>query len=309
MQRPTLESVRVRSTRDALQVFYGVATNKLPLISRRLDAEERRAIVAGNVYVWEERGANTETIGIGMERWTDGMGWGPSRMCIGTDFLFYHQKESDVEDDPLSPVTPWAQLLRREPSSQLSRLSNTPHSIETERLVKQTYSVHVSLPADRPRGIVRKWHLTAYFSQEKLSELRTIDSVQGIGNVLVPEGIFRSARANKARRDIRVEVPPPGASSVPETFSPSAVTCSNPRAHAGTITHSSPSQSSIPASITPMVMASPVSPICTPHTTLPGQLVPLQYLQSSSSPRRDPADEQLLRRFDAMSSRGFNNNK
>ena len=69
MQRPTLEGVRIRSTRDALQVFYGVATNKLPLITRRLDAEERRAIVPGNVYVWEERGANTETIGIGMERW------------------------------------------------------------------------------------------------------------------------------------------------------------------------------------------------------------------------------------------------
>ena len=70
MQRPTLESVRIRSTRDALQVFYGVATNKLALITRRLDAEERRAIKPGDVYVWEERGANTETIGIGMERWS-----------------------------------------------------------------------------------------------------------------------------------------------------------------------------------------------------------------------------------------------
>ena len=31
---------------------------------------------------------------------------------------------------------------------------------ETERLIKQTYSVHVSLPADRSRGIMRKWHLS-----------------------------------------------------------------------------------------------------------------------------------------------------
>ena len=31
---------------------------------------------------------------------------------------------------------------------------------ETERLIKQTYSVHVSLPADRSRGILRKWHLS-----------------------------------------------------------------------------------------------------------------------------------------------------
>jgi hypothetical protein len=69
MQRPTLENVRIRSTRDALQVFHGVARNILPLITRRLDAEERRAIVPGNVYVWEERGANTEATGLGMERW------------------------------------------------------------------------------------------------------------------------------------------------------------------------------------------------------------------------------------------------
>lgn len=52
MQRPTLRNVRIRSTRDALQVFYGVAAQNLPLITRRLDAEERRAIIPGNVYVW-----------------------------------------------------------------------------------------------------------------------------------------------------------------------------------------------------------------------------------------------------------------
>lgn len=52
MQRPTLQNVRIRSTRDALQVFNGVALNRLPLITRRLDAEERRAIIPGNIYVW-----------------------------------------------------------------------------------------------------------------------------------------------------------------------------------------------------------------------------------------------------------------
>lgn len=90
MQRPTLQGVRIRSTRDALQVFNAVARNRLPLITRRLDAEERRVIIPGNVYVWcvlidhchrsftrylmcylsrEERGANTEPTGLGMERW------------------------------------------------------------------------------------------------------------------------------------------------------------------------------------------------------------------------------------------------
>lgn len=69
MQQPTLTNVRIRSTRDALQIFYAVARNILPIISRRLDAEERRAIIPGNVYVWEERCANAEATGLGMERW------------------------------------------------------------------------------------------------------------------------------------------------------------------------------------------------------------------------------------------------
>jgi hypothetical protein len=71
MQRPTLQNVRITSTKDALHVFHAVARNVLPLIVRRLDAEERRAICPGNVYVWEERGGanDDEATVLGMERW------------------------------------------------------------------------------------------------------------------------------------------------------------------------------------------------------------------------------------------------
>lgn len=69
MQRPTLTNVRIRSTRDANQIFYAVLRNLLPMTVRRLDAEERRAITSGNVYVWEERGASSEATGLGIERW------------------------------------------------------------------------------------------------------------------------------------------------------------------------------------------------------------------------------------------------
>lgn len=70
MQHPTLQRVRIRSTRDAHQIFGAVARNSLRLITRRLDAEERRAIAPGNVYVWEERAStSSETTGLGMERW------------------------------------------------------------------------------------------------------------------------------------------------------------------------------------------------------------------------------------------------
>jgi len=34
------------------------------MVTRRLDAEERRAISSGSVYVWEERGPNPEATGV-----------------------------------------------------------------------------------------------------------------------------------------------------------------------------------------------------------------------------------------------------
>ncbi|KAI0071269.1 hypothetical protein K474DRAFT_1669165 [Panus rudis PR-1116 ss-1] len=200
MQQPTLTDVRIRSTRDALQIFYAVARKILPMTTRRLDAEERRAIVPGNVYVWEERCANAEATGLGMERWTDGMGWGPSR--VRDEFLFYHQRESDANDDPNNPSAKWASIMKkRDPRASAADAPGPSYSrIEAERLIKQTYSVHVTLPEDRPLHVTRKWHLTAYFSQTTLDSLNTIDKVPGVGDVPVPPGLFRSARASKTRR-------------------------------------------------------------------------------------------------------------
>lgn len=103
-------------------------------------------------------------------------------------------------------------LRRRDPRGS----SSNPRS-EVDRLIKQTYSVHVSLPDDRPRGITRKWHLSehlpfmpqrctsdglaaAYFSQATLDSLNTIDSIPNVGDVVVPTGWFKNARANKARQ-------------------------------------------------------------------------------------------------------------
>ncbi|KIP01117.1 hypothetical protein PHLGIDRAFT_131367 [Phlebiopsis gigantea 11061_1 CR5-6] len=192
MQQPTLAHVRVRSTRDALHIFYAVARGVLPMITRRLDAEERRAIVPGNVYIWEERCANAEITGLGMERWTDGISWSASR--IAQEFLFYRQRDSDQDSN--HPSAQWASIMkRRDPRGSAAN----PRS-EVDRLIKQTYSVHVSLPADRDRGLTRKWHLTAYFSQATLDSLGTIDGIPTVGDVAVPSGWFKNARASKARQ-------------------------------------------------------------------------------------------------------------
>jgi hypothetical protein len=100
MQRPTCTRLRVRSPLDAQTIFHAVSLGILPMVARRLDTEERRDIHSGCVFVWEERGANAEATGVrsswsrlgreqleltrfaqlGIERWTDGIRWGPSRV-------------------------------------------------------------------------------------------------------------------------------------------------------------------------------------------------------------------------------------
>ena len=69
-QQPTLQNARIRTAQDALHVFFAVARNVLTLLTRRLDADERKAIRSGNVYIWEDRSASTvDNGGITMERW------------------------------------------------------------------------------------------------------------------------------------------------------------------------------------------------------------------------------------------------
>ena len=63
MQQPTIADLRVRTTADALIIFHAVRHDILPIVRRRLDAEERRNIRSGDVFVWEERG-NAEASGV-----------------------------------------------------------------------------------------------------------------------------------------------------------------------------------------------------------------------------------------------------
>ena len=67
MQRPTCTDIRVRSVSDALVIFYAVSKGVLPIVSRRLDSEERRCIRSGSVYVWEERGPDAEATGVRLQ--------------------------------------------------------------------------------------------------------------------------------------------------------------------------------------------------------------------------------------------------
>jgi len=184
-------------------------------------------------------------------------------------------------------------------------------------------------------------YAAAYFSQQKLDSLATVDTIHGIGDVPVPDGLFRSGRAGKSRLgcdgDSSRIIGLPGADGstgiqdppsfsafysktpdaairrfhlrwssmtqphysllieylypTPGSYLPSPSQIMNTKAATGVRRH--PSKA-------PGIAGSP-SPSTTPTHLATSQLVPLEYLQNITSPRREPADEQLLRRFSTHS--------
>ncbi|KAI6002937.1 Gti1/Pac2 family-domain-containing protein [Pisolithus albus] len=198
-QKPTCTNVRIRSTRDAHKIFYAVRLNILPMITRRLDADERLALCTGCIYAWEERGPHTEITGLGIERFTEGRRWSPSR--VRDEFLFYYEK-----------YTPPA-----EAGSSGACEKQPPKGWDP--LVKQTYSVWVETEKGR-----RKWHLTAYFTQTTVDQLGTIDDIPKVAELVVPEGTFQSTRVSKSRKGddsrSRCDILKPASTSVTRTYAP-----------------------------------------------------------------------------------------
>lgn len=268
MQQPTCTGLRVRTPADAHVIFHAVSLRLLPMVSRRLDAEERRSISPGYVFVWEERGPDAEATGLGIERWTDSIRWGPSR--VRDEFLFYHEKDT-------AP-------LERE---SISESDTTPPSrpLRSHRgcLIKQTYSVFV----DTSRGR-RKWHLIAYFTQDSLDYLETIDDRPQLSGLSVPVGKYRSARSAKTSRHHHdlIVVPPFGCSSRSPKHQYTYLLQENEQTKPATFrsTHFNCRQS--------------------PPSTVPrgsDALAPLEYLQSIPPVRRFPADEEVLMSFASRS--------
>ncbi|KAH7909291.1 Gti1/Pac2 family-domain-containing protein [Hygrophoropsis aurantiaca] len=175
-QRPTCSNVRIRSTRDAHKIFYAVQNRLLPMITRRLDADERLALGSGCVYAWEERGPHTEITGLGIERFTEGRRWSPSR--VRDEFLFYYEKYTPPAD-----------------AGQTGSSDKQQPPRDWDPLVKQTYSVWVETEKGR-----RKWHLTAYFTQATVDQLGTIDDIPTVADLVVPNGAFQSTRVSKNRK-------------------------------------------------------------------------------------------------------------
>lgn len=83
MMAPTFTNIRIRTARDAEIIFHAVRLGILPIVMQRLGSEERMALCSGCIYVWEERsGSLSESMEQGIERFTEGRSWGPSRYCV-----------------------------------------------------------------------------------------------------------------------------------------------------------------------------------------------------------------------------------
>ncbi|KAF8893453.1 Gti1/Pac2 family-domain-containing protein [Infundibulicybe gibba] len=240
MQRPTCTRLRVRTPADAHVIFHAVSLKILPMVSRRLDNEERRAISSGCVFVWEERGPNAEATGLGIERWTDSIRWGPSR--VRDEFLFYQEREPAPSDVDMTSDSDTTSPSHSTPSQGPMR----------DNLIKQTYPGR------------RKWHLIAYFTQESVEYLRTIDDISQLAAIHVPPNRYISARSARPK-----PTPIPGADGEFPFPPPIDIGGCQGWGHLGG----------------------------RPGRGLNGILAPLRYLQNIPPPRRHPMDEEALKSF------------
>lgn len=279
MQLPTCTNTRIITTDDAHRIFHAAGVLRIlgPMVHRRLDAEERRYVRPGSVFVWEERSTTSEAAGLGIERWTDGLRWGPSR--VRDDFLFYQEKFTKAEGSDV--------------------------------LTKQTYSAWVNLPTGP-----KKWHLTAYFTQATVNGMNTVDDIPCMRGVTVPPGMYRRSRCGKKRKESRrpypVDLPSPvsdpqssGDEPVPylaclpfdpRIGSPTPPPFSGMNAdYDGKDNEDYPAKSSRDRQDQMSIDKFPCE-----KRKVGNKLAPLSYLQSLHHPRRHPADEVVLRAFPSI---------
>ncbi|TBU21945.1 Gti1/Pac2 family-domain-containing protein [Dichomitus squalens] len=187
----THPALHLRDARDAHVVFEAVRLGVLPLITRRLTANEREQLVSGNVFVWEE--AEHKQVG-GLERWTDGRRWSQSRMR--GDYLFYEEKIETTAEEKEAKAARRARRTLDPFAAPPAPIRRQDRPTKPDGLTKQTYSTHVHTRRGEPP---RKWHIVAYFSGDDYTRLPVIENYEYLRNIRVLEGIFTSAKGNIAR--------------------------------------------------------------------------------------------------------------
>lgn len=185
----THPSLHIRNAQDALILFEAVRLNILPLITRRLNGNERSQLKSGDIFVWEE----SENKGA-LSRWTDGRRWSQSRMR--GDYLWY-QEQIDISQEERDAKAARRALKTLDPTSSPSTVSRRQdRPAKPGGLIKQTYSTMV-----RHTSSWKKWHIVAYFSEDEYLRLPTVDHYEYLRRLRVPDGIFLPGKASTRKLD------------------------------------------------------------------------------------------------------------
>ena len=143
-------------------------------------------------------------------------------------------------------------------------------------------------------------YLVAYFTEDTVSRLRSIDDVPQLASLSVPHGKFKSARSAKGRPDYifnpESDSPVfPRLEYVPHAPRSPSISPTTP--------HTEDTWSPVTSENEPMLVAhSPSFSAKVSSEDSRENLVPLHYLQDNAPPRRNPTDEKILM---LLTSRSF----
>ncbi|KAJ7289499.1 Gti1/Pac2 family-domain-containing protein [Mycena rebaudengoi] len=209
--------LQIRNCTDAQVLLEAVRLKVLPLIKHRLAEHERAELQSGNVYVWEESDDQSSLC-----RWTDGRRWSQSR--TRGDCLFYQEKiEMTFEEKQAKAARRWGlcitarYLVHFFSYSRALKASDLPVNIpspcrRTHRpskvngLTKQTYTANVRM---LDSGEIRKWHIVAYYTDNDLPRLPTVDDFDYLRRIRIPDGIYASSHTFKSNNNTACERTPP----------------------------------------------------------------------------------------------------
>lgn len=134
----------------------------------------------------------------------------------------------------------------------------------------------------------------AYFTEDTVSRLRSIDDIPQLANLAVPHGKYKSARSAKGRPDHIFNPDAESSAFNPLEYVPYAPRTSTPPSTSPTYAHGDtwPPETPTQEQHTPRRPGS----ASTTSSSDDGirSLQPLHYLETTAPPRRDPADERIL---------------
>ncbi|KAJ2743813.1 Global transcription regulator sge1 [Coemansia sp. BCRC 34301] len=197
----TVTGLKVTSTRDAMMIFEACRRGVLPRVVRRLHDNEKQAIDAGTVVVFDEREAK-------MKRWTDGRLWTPSR--IVNNFLLYRELQQKMQpgQEGAAEVGRWTRNARsRHPGSYGS--SKGVFVPKEHGLIKRTISLTVpdneteflQGASARVPARIHQQHLIAYSYAEGEAQLPAPEDMEELQSLRLPQLLLH---IQKFRRPIRI---------------------------------------------------------------------------------------------------------